>query len=96
MSRHRLGQAQQPQGVATADRDLPTPLGRLLLGETVLVHQSVVALRLLHGVQISRWRFSIIASSMAVRSSASMTTAGISVSPASRAARHRRSPAMIW
>ena len=33
-----------------------------------------------------------MASSMAVRSSASMTTAGISVSPASRAARHRRSP----
>ena len=36
-----------------------------------------------------------MASSMALRSSASMTTTGTCVSPAIRAARHRRSPAMI-
>ena len=34
--------------------------------------------------------------SITFRSSASMTTAGTSFSPASLEARHRRSPAMIW
>ena len=37
-----------------------------------------------------------MASSAAFRSSASMTMTGTSCSPASRAARQRRSPAMIW
>ena len=49
------------------------------------------------GLRSARWRFSISASSSeSVPSEASRTTAGIVSSPAMRAARSRRSPAISW
>ena len=47
------------------------------------------------GFRFSRWMFSISAIASAAWSGTSRTTTGTSVSPASFAARQRRSPAMI-
>src|SRR5579883_2618326 len=48
------------------------------------------------GLRSSRWIFSIRASSSISRGVTSFTTTGTSLRPARRAARQRRSPAMIW
>ena len=49
---HLVRQVQQPQGVGHGAAGLAHPLGGLLLGQAVLLHQRAVALRLLHGVQV--------------------------------------------
>ena len=49
---HRVGQGQQAQGVGHGGAGLAHPLGDLLLGEAVLLHQGAVAGGLLNGVQI--------------------------------------------
>ena len=49
---HGGTQLQQAHGVGYGGPGLAHPLGRLLLGHVVLLHQRLVALSLLHGVQI--------------------------------------------
>jgi len=49
---HRVGQVQEPGGVGNGGAGLAHPLGHLLLGHAVLVHEDLVAVGLFDGVQI--------------------------------------------
>ena len=47
-----LGQCQKPQGIGNGGTGLPYPLGCIILGQTVLLHQGVIAQGFFHRVQI--------------------------------------------
>ena len=47
-----VGQGQQPEGVGHGGPGLAHPLGHLILGESILVHQDFIAVGFFDGVQV--------------------------------------------
>ena len=92
---HRLGQVEQAQQVARRAARAPDGLGRLLVGEPNRSIRRCRPCASSSGLRSSRWMFSISAITAAASSGTSLTSTGTSSSPASLAARTRRSPAMI-
>ena len=89
------GEVEQAQGVADGDPALADLAGDRLVGQTESIDQLAVGEAVSIGLRSSRWRFSMSASSSeSVPASVSRMTAGITSSPARRAARRRRSPAI--
>lgn len=93
---HRRGEPQQPQGIGHGAAGLAHALGRLLLGHVVIFNQRLKPGGLLHGVEVLPLEIFDHGQLCGLSVIRLHDNDGTSRSPARRAARQRRSPAMIW
>lgn len=91
-----LRQRQQTQGICHCRTGFAHPLGNLLLGISMLLHQFLIAHGFFHGIEVTALEVfnECHFHGRLLRPDPGIIT-GSSVSPAIRDARHRRSPATI-